>query len=60
MRAASLIPYKIHTVLTDNSTHFTTPGNARPCIQRQLLIPLPTGVEPVFGIIQRHPARLVN
>ena len=22
------IPYKIHTVLTDNGTHFTTPGNA--------------------------------
>jgi len=23
------IPYRIHTVLTDNGTHFTTPGNAR-------------------------------
>jgi len=23
------IPYKIHTVLTDNGTHFTTPGNVR-------------------------------
>ena len=23
------IPYKIHTVLTDNGTHFTSPGNAR-------------------------------
>ena len=23
------VPYKIHTVLTDNGTHFTTPGNAR-------------------------------
>jgi len=22
-----LVPYKIHTVLTDNGTHFTTPGN---------------------------------
>ena len=22
------LPYKIHTVLTDNGTHFTTPGNA--------------------------------
>ena len=22
------VPYKIHTVLTDNGTHFTTPGNA--------------------------------
>jgi hypothetical protein len=21
------VPYKVHTVLTDNSTHFTTPGN---------------------------------
>jgi hypothetical protein len=21
------VPYKIHTVLTDNGTHFTTPGN---------------------------------
>jgi transposase InsO family protein len=25
----AFIPYKIHTVLTDNGTHFTTPGNAR-------------------------------
>ena len=23
------VPYKVHTVLTDNGTHFTTPGNAR-------------------------------
>jgi transposase InsO family protein len=23
----ALVPYKIHTVLTDNGTHFTTPGN---------------------------------
>jgi transposase InsO family protein len=23
------VPYKIHTVLTDNGTHFTTPGNQR-------------------------------
>jgi transposase InsO family protein len=23
------VPYKIHTVLTDNGTHFTTPGNVR-------------------------------
>jgi transposase InsO family protein len=23
------VPYKIHTVLTDNGTHFTTPGNLR-------------------------------
>lgn len=22
------VPYKIHTVLTDNGTHFTTPGNS--------------------------------
>ena len=22
------VPYKVHTVLTDNGTHFTTPGNA--------------------------------
>jgi transposase InsO family protein len=21
------VPYKVHTVLTDNGTHFTTPGN---------------------------------
>ena len=27
------VPYKIHTVLTDNGTHFTTPGNA--CAQAQ-------------------------
>src|ERR687898_3665933 len=28
MRALiALVPYKIHTVLTDNRTHFTTPGN---------------------------------
>ncbi len=24
----ALVPYKIHTVLTDNGTHFTSPGNA--------------------------------
>jgi transposase InsO family protein len=24
-----IVPYKIHTVLTDNGTHFTTPGNKR-------------------------------
>lgn len=24
-----IVPYKIHTVLTDNGTHFTTPGNLR-------------------------------
>ena len=23
------VPYKVHTVLTDNGTHFTTPGNKR-------------------------------
>ena len=23
----ALVPYKVHTVLTDNGTHFTTPGN---------------------------------
>jgi Integrase core domain len=23
------VPYKVHTVLTDNGTHFTTPGSAR-------------------------------
>ena len=33
------VPYKIHTVLTDNGTHFTTPGNensAAPSIKRAL------------------------
>ena len=24
----AIVPYKIHTVLTDNGTHFTSPGNA--------------------------------
>lgn len=24
-----VLPYKIHTILTDNGTHFTTPGNRR-------------------------------
>jgi len=24
-----MVPYQIHTVLTDNSTHFTSPGNTR-------------------------------
>lgn len=24
-----IVPYQIHTVLTDNGTHFTSPGNAR-------------------------------
>src|SRR5579862_6246025 len=23
----AIVPYKIHTVLTDNGTHFTTPGD---------------------------------
>ena len=26
-RLAAAVPYRIHTVLTDNGTHFTTPGN---------------------------------
>jgi len=28
-RLIEAVPYKIHTVLTDNGTHFTTPGNVR-------------------------------
>ena len=27
-RLIAEVPYKVHTVLTDNGTHFTTPGNA--------------------------------
>ena len=27
-RLIDAVPYKVHTVLTDNGTHFTTPGNA--------------------------------
>ena len=33
------VPYKVHTILTDNGTHFTTPGNkssAAPDIKRAL------------------------
>ena len=26
-RVIEAVPYKVHTVLTDNGTHFTTPGN---------------------------------
>ncbi len=26
-RLVAAVPYKIHTVLTDNGYHFTTPGN---------------------------------
>ena len=26
-RLTAAVPYKVHTVLTDNGTHFTTPGN---------------------------------
>ena len=26
-RLIDTVPYKVHTVLTDNRTHFTTPGN---------------------------------
>jgi len=26
-RVVATVPYKVHTVLTDNGTHFTTPGN---------------------------------
>jgi transposase InsO family protein len=32
-RLIELVPYKIHTVLTDNGTHFTTPGNKRSATQ---------------------------
>ena len=28
-RLVAAVPYKVHTVLTDNGTHFTTPGNRR-------------------------------
>ena len=28
-RLIDAVPYKIHTLLTDNGTHFTTPGNKR-------------------------------
>jgi transposase InsO family protein len=28
-RLIAAVPYKVHTVLTDNGTHFTTPGNTR-------------------------------
>jgi transposase InsO family protein len=27
LRLIEAVPYKVHTVLTDNGTHFTTPGN---------------------------------
>ncbi len=27
-RRIAAVPYKVHTLLTDNGTHFTTPGNA--------------------------------
>ncbi len=27
-RLVAAVPYKVHTVLTDNGTHFTTPGNS--------------------------------
>jgi hypothetical protein len=26
-RLIAAVPYRVHTVLTDNGTHFTTPGN---------------------------------
>ena len=26
-RLIAAVPYKVHAVLTDNGTHFTTPGN---------------------------------
>ncbi|MEX2632244.1 MAG: IS481 family transposase [Tistlia sp.] len=31
-RLIATVPYKIHTVLTDNGTHFTTPGNERSAV----------------------------
>ena len=38
-RLNAAVPYKVHTVLTDNGTHFTTPGNtgapAAPDIKRR-------------------------
>ena len=43
-RLIAAVPYKVHTVLTDNGTHFTTPGNtaqqspiSRPHIERGTL-----------------------
>ena len=38
-RLVEAVPYKVHTVLTDNGTHFTTPGNtgsAAPLIKKAL------------------------
>lgn len=32
-RLIEAVPYRIHTVLTDNGTHFTTPGNNRSAAQ---------------------------
>ena len=32
-RLIEAVPYRIHTVLTDNGTHFTTPGNKRSAAQ---------------------------
>ncbi len=33
LRLIEAVPYRIHTVLTDNGTHFTTPGNKRSAAQ---------------------------
>lgn len=44
------LPYKIHTILTDNGTHFTTPGNAvqpppisaKPCSEGKSSVLMPS------------------
>ena len=38
-RLIAAVPYRVHTVLTDNGIHFTTPGNtasAAPLIQQAM------------------------
>jgi hypothetical protein len=47
-RLIAAVPYKVHTVLTDTGTHFTTPGNASsaPDIKAALNAGEPSGRAP--------------
>ena len=46
-RLIAAVPYKVHTVLTDNGTHFTTPGNTSSAVP-DIKAALDTG-EPVWA-----------
>jgi len=57
-RLVEAVPYKVHTVLTDNGTHFTSPGNiasAAPLIKEAL-----DAGEPLWCHAFEHACALLN